>query len=206
MMKNRVKELSYYLFFGLMVLAKGMGLDSGVRLYYLLSAAACLCLGIKLVLTKYNMKQAGAMAVLCIIAFVSYRNSGRLGIVLTVLALIGLKDMDIKKLFRMGLVIYGCSFAWMVVMAKWGVIHNPLDVHRKGGVELIRWGMGYSTRNVFHVSYFILTVFLCYTWGKRYDIKRMSALMAGNLAVFLFSLSYTGVIVVTFFCSYFYMR
>lgn len=199
MMKNKVKELSYYLFFGLMVLAKGMGLDSGVRLYYLLSAAACLCLGIKLVLTKYNMKQAGAMAVLCIIAFVSYRNSGRLGIVLTVLALIGLKDMDIKKLFRMGLVIYGCSFAWMVVMAKWGVIHNPLDVHRKGGVELIRWGMGYSTGNVFYVSYFILTVFLCYTWGKRYDIKRMSALMAGNLAVFLFSLSYTGVIVVTFF-------
>lgn len=199
MTKNKAKELSYYLFFGLMVLAKGIGLDSGVRLYYLLSAAACLCLAGKLVLTKYNMKQIVAMAVLCIIAFVSYRNSGRLGIVLTVLALIGLKDMDIKKLFRMGLVIYGCSFAWTVVMAKWGVIHNPLDVHRKGGVELIRWGMGYSTGNVFHASYFILTVFLCYTWGKRYDIKRMAVLMAGNLAVFLFSLSYTGVIVVTFF-------
>lgn len=199
MTKNKAKELSYYLFFGLMVLAKGIGLDSGIRLYYLLSAAACLCLGVKLVLTKYSTKQIGAMAVLCIIAFVSYRNSGRLGIVLTVLALIGLKDMDIKKLFRMGLVIYGCSFVWTVVMAKWGVIHNPLDVHRKGGVELIRWGMGYSTGNVFHVSYFMLTVFLCYTWGKRYDIKRMAVLMAGNLAVFLFSLSYTGVIVVTFF-------
>lgn len=199
MTKNKAKELSYYLFFGLMVLAKGIGLDSGVRLYYLLSAAACLCLGVKLVLTKYSTKQIGAMAVLCIIAFVSYRNSGRLGIVLTVLALIGLKDMDIKKLFRMGLVIYGCSFVWTVVMAKWGVIHNPLDVHRKGGVELIRWGMGYSTGNVFHASYFILTVFLCYTWGKRYDIKRTAVLMAGNLAVFLFSLSYTGVIVVAFF-------
>lgn len=199
MTKSKAKELSYYFFFGLMVLAKGIGLDSGARLYYLLSAAACLCLAGKLVLTKYNKKQIVAMAVLCIIAFVSYRNSGRLGIVLTVLALIGLKDMDIKKLFRMGLVIYGCSFAWTVVMAKWGVIHNPLDVHRKGGVELIRWGMGYSTGNVFHVSYFMLTVFLCYTWGKRYDIKRMAVLMAGNLAVFLFSLSYTGVIVVTVF-------
>lgn len=199
MTKNKAKELSYYLFFGLMVLAKGIGLDSGVRLYYVLSAVACLCLGIKLVLTKYNRKQIGAMALLCVIAFVSYRNSGRLGIVLTVLALIGLKDMDIKKLFRIGLVIYGCSFAWTVVMAKWGVIHNPLDIHRKGGVELIRWGMGYSTGNVFHISYFILTVFLCYTWGKQYHFRRMIVLMAGNLAVFLFSLSYTGVIVTTFF-------
>lgn len=199
MTKNKAKELSYYLFFGLMVLAKGIGLDSGARLYYLLSTAACLCLGVKVVLTKYNRRQIGAMAFLCAIAFVSYRNSGRLGIVLTVLALIGLKDMDIKKLFRMGLVIYGCSFAWTVVMAKWGVIHNPMDIHRKGGEELIRWGMGYSTGNVFHASYFVLTVFFCYTWGKRYDFKRMAALMAGNLAVFLFSLSYTGVIVTTFF-------
>ncbi len=205
MTKNRVKELSYYLFFGLMVLAKGIGLDSGVRFYYILSAAACLCLGIKLVLTKYSIRQIGAMAFLCIIAFVSYRNSGRLGIVLTVFALIGLKDMELKKLFRMGLAIYGCSFAWTVIMAKAGVIHNPLDVHMKGGTELIRWGMGYSTGNVFHVSYFILAVFLCYTWGKRYDVRRMLALMAGNLAVFLFSLSYTGVIVTTFFLlMYFY--
>lgn len=204
MTKSKAKELSYYLFFGLMVLAKGIGLDSGVRLYYLLSAAACLCLGVKLVLTKYNRKQIAAMALLCIIAFVSYRNSGRLGIVLTVFALIGLKDMDIKKLFHMGLAIYGCSFAWTVVMAKWGVIHNPLDIHRKGGVELVRWGMGYSTGNVFHISYFILTVFLCYTWGKRYDVKRMAVLIAGNLAVFLFSLSYTGVIVTTFFLLLFF--
>ena len=60
MLKDRVKELSYYLFFGLMVLAKGIGLDSGVRLYYILSAAACLCLGIKLVLTKYSIRQMGA--------------------------------------------------------------------------------------------------------------------------------------------------
>lgn len=199
MTKNRVKELSYYLFFGLMVLAKGIGLDSGVRFYYILSAAACLCLGIKLVLTKYSVRQIGVMTFLCIIAFVSYKNSGRLGIVLTVFALIGLKDMELKKLFRIGLAIYGCSFAWTVIMAKAGVIHNPLDVHMKGGTELIRWGMGYSTGNVFHVSYFILTVFLCYTWGKRYDVRRMLALMAGNLAVFLFSLSYTGVIVTTFF-------
>ena len=139
MLKDRVKELSYYLFFGLMVLAKGIGLDSGVRI-----------------------RQMGAMAFLCAIAFVSYRNSGRLGIVLTVFALIGLKDMKLKKLFRMGLAVYGCSFAWTVVMAKFGVIHNPLDVHVKGGTELIRWGMGYSTGNVFHVSYFILTVFLLY--------------------------------------------
>lgn len=199
MKKDKVKELSYYLFFGLMVFAKGIGLDSGNKLYYLLSAVACIGVGCKLVLTKYNIRQIGAMALLCLIAFASYRNSGRMGLALTVLAIIAIKDMDIRKLFRMGLVIYGCSFAFTVVAAEFGMINNPLDVHVKGGTELIRWGMGYSTGNIFHVSYFILVVFLCYTWGKRYDVKHMAGLMAGNLLVFLFSLSYTGGIVTTFY-------
>ncbi len=197
--KGRAKELSYYFFFGLMVLAKGLGFDSGNRLYYLLSIIACICVGCKLVLTKYNYRQLGAMALLCVIAFVAYRNSGRLGIILTVLAVIGLKDMDIRKLFRLGLVVYGCAFALTVWMAKTGIRPNPLDVHVKGGTEVIRWGMGYSTGNIFHVSYFILTVFFCYTWEKRYGIKRFLLLMAGNFIVFLFSFSYTGIIVTTFY-------
>lgn len=199
MEKNKIKEWSYYLFFGLMVFAKGIGLDSGSKLYYLLSAAACICVGCKLVLTKYNIRQAALMVLLCLTAFISYRNSGRLGTLLTVLALTGLKDMNIKKLFRMGLVIYGCSFAFTVFMAGFGMISNPLDVHIKGGTEVIRWGMGYSTGNIFHVSYFILVVFVCYTLEKRYGIRHLLGLMAGNLLVFLFSLSYTGGIVTSLY-------
>lgn len=199
MTKSRVKELAYYLFFGLMVFAKGIGLDSGKKSYYILSAAACVCIFCKLILTKYNIRQILAVGILCLIAFAAYRNSGRMGILLTVLAIIGIKDMDIKKLFRLGLAVYGCSFAFTVVMAKLGWIYNPMAVHEKGGVELIRWGMGYSTGNVFHVSYFMLTVYLCYTWGKKYNFKKMLGLMAGNLAVFLYSLSYTGIAVTAFY-------
>lgn len=199
MTKDRVKELAYYLFFGLMVFAKGIGLDSGRKSYYVLSTAACACIFCKLILTKYNIRQILAMGILCLTAFVAYRNSGRMGILLTVLAIIGIKDMDIKKLFRLGLAVYGCSFAFTVIMAKLGWIYNPMAVHEKGGEELIRWGMGYSTGNVFHVSYFMLTVYLCYTWGKKYNFKKMLGLMAGNLAVFFYSLSYTGILVTAFY-------
>lgn len=199
MTKNRAKELGYYLFFGIMVLAKGIGLDSGRKSYYVLSAVACICIFCKLILTKYNIRQILAVGFLCLLAFVAYRNSGRMGILLTVLAIIGIKDMDVKKLFRIGLAIYGCSFAFTVIAAKLGLIYNPMAVHEKGGMELIRWGMGYSTGNIFHVSYFMLTVFLCYTWGRKYNFKKMLALMAGNLAVFFYSLSYTGIAVTAFY-------
>ena len=199
MTKNTAKEVSYYLFFSLMIFAKGIGLDSGDRLYYVLSGAACLCVGVKLFLTKYGKHEIAAMVLLCAIAFAAYRNSGRMGIVLSVLTMIGLKDMDVRKLFRLGTVVYTGSFLFTVTAAKFGIIGNPLVVHEKGGIELIRWGMGYSTGNVFHISYFMLTVLLCYTWGSRYDLKRLLGLMAGNLLVYLYSLSYTGVAVTAFY-------
>lgn len=199
MTKNKAKELSYDLFFTLMIFAKGIGLDSGDRIYYILSGAACLCVGCKLILTKYKIHEAAAMVLLCAIAFAAYRNSGRMGIVLSVLAIIGLKDMNVKRLFKQGAAVYGCSFALTVIAAKTGLIGNPLAVHEKGGTEFIRWGMGYSTGNVFHISYFMLAVLLCYTWGKRYDWKRLLGLMTGNLLVYLYSLSYTGIVVTAFY-------
>ena len=199
MTKNKLKELSYYLFFTIMILAKGIGLDSGDKLYYVLSGVACLCVGVKLILTKYNVRQIAAMILLGFIAFVAYRNSGRMGILLSVLTIIGLKDMDVKKLFKLGSVVYGAAFGFTVVAAKLGLIDNPLAVHEKGGMEMIRWGMGYSTGNVFHVSYFIMVVLLCYSWGKRYNWKKLLWLMAGNGLVFLYSLSYTGAAVTVFY-------
>ncbi|MBR6771115.1 MAG: hypothetical protein IKM28_07765 [Lachnospiraceae bacterium] len=198
-MKARIRDFAYYLFFGLMIFAKGIGLDSGDRLYYLLGAAACLCVAAKLVLTQYNKKQLIWIAFLVLLSLVAYRNSGRMGIILSVMSIIGSKDMERKKLFRLGAVVYGASFAATVTAAGFGLITNPLVVHEKGGMEMIRWGMGYSTGNVFHISYFILTVLLCYIWGKSYGIRRMAGLMAGNLLVFLFSLSYTGVAVTAFY-------
>jgi len=94
---NRAKELSYELFFILMIFAKGIGLDSGNRLYYILSGLACVCVGVKLVLTRYRIREIVAMACLCAIAFVAYLNSGRMGIVLSALTVAGLKDMDVKN-------------------------------------------------------------------------------------------------------------
>ena len=68
---NRAKELSYELFFILMIFAKGIGLDSGNRLYYILSGLACVCVGVKLALTRYRIREIVAMACLCAIAFVA---------------------------------------------------------------------------------------------------------------------------------------
>lgn len=200
-MINR-KELLYYTFFILMIAAKGLGLDSGDKLYYILSALAAAAVACKLVITRYNKKEIIAMGLICSIAVLAYINSGRLGIVLSALAVVGMKDMDVRKLFRSGLFVFGVSFAVKVSAAAAGIIPNALTVHEKGGIgEIIRWGMGFSTGNVLHESYFILTAFIVYNMGKKYGLKQMCLLLSGNLLVFAFSFSYTGIIVTTFYLT-----
>lgn len=199
MLINR-KELLYYIFFILMIAAKGLGLDSGDRAYYILSALALAAVAGKLVMTRYSKKEVIVMGFMCFTAAFAYINSGRPGIVLSVLAIAGMKDMDVKKLFRAGLIVFGAAFAVKVSAAAAGVIPNALTVHEKGGIgEIIRWGMGFSTGNVFHESYFILTAFIVYNMGKKYGLKQMLLLMCGNLLVFAFSFSYTGILVTTFY-------
>lgn len=199
-MSIKLKELFYYIFFILMIAAKGIGLDSGDRLYYVLSAIAFVCMVCKLCITKYSLKELTAMGALCLIAFLAYVNSGRLGIVLSILAIIGIKDIKISKVFRLGLIVYGICFTGTVLAAANGVIPNPMVVHEKSGIgEVIRWGMGYSTGNVFHISYFILAVFIVYSLREKYSLRHLFYLFGGNLLVFAFSLSYTGVTVTVFY-------
>ncbi len=192
---EKLAKRSYLMFFLLMIFAKGIGLDSGDRLYYLLGGAACLCVGGKLLLTTYSKKEVLMVCSLLLAAGLAFLNSGRLGIVLSVLAITGMKGMDRKQLFRLGTVVYGGAFLCMILLSGYGLIENSMAVHEKGGIEVIRWGMGYSTGNVFHVSYFILLVLLCLQLGRRFRMRHLGILMTGNLLVFAFSLSYTGVAV-----------
>ncbi|NLL77139.1 MAG: hypothetical protein GX235_07815 [Clostridiales bacterium] len=195
-----LKELSYYMFFVLMLASKGLGLDSGDKLYYILSLIALAAVACKLCMTEYSFKEMAVIGILLLIAFFAYRNSGRLGIVLSVLAIVGMKDMEVNKLFRLGLGVFAITFAVTVLGAAYGIIPNPLVVHEKGEIgEVIRWGMGYSTGNVFHISYFILVVLAVYNMRDKYGLKALLWLMAGNIVVFIFSLSYTGIAVTAFY-------
>lgn len=199
-MSVNFKELAYYLFFGLMIAAKGIGLDSGDRLYYIISLLAVICIFVKLMVTEYNWKELSAIGALGLIAFIAYCNSGRMGILLSVLAITGSKDIRLSKLFQIGAVIYITSFLCTILGAVSGIISNPFVVHEKGGIgEIIRWGMGYSTGNVFHISYFIFVVFIVYNIGHKFKLKYALWLMSGNVLVFIFSLSYTGVSVTAFY-------
>ena len=198
--KVTAKELAYDLFFGILFAAKGVGLTEGDGLFSVCLLAALFCLAVKLCLTAHSFREWTVMFLLVLLGLCICKSSGERAACWAMLVIIGMKDVSVKRLMKLCLGIWSAAFA---ATAAAGILHirdGVVVVHEKLGLgPLVRWSLGYTHPNVLHVSYFILAaLLLCvFEWHGK-TLRRASAiLMAGNLLVFLYSLSYTGVLLVS---------
>lgn len=196
----RVEEIFYFLFFGMMFAAKGVGLDSGQRLFALCIAGSLCCLLAKLCLTRYTLKEWIVMSALVAVGFLIYRNSGKESALWAMLVIIGMKNIPLKRLMQVCAGIWSITFAFSIIAGILRIRDGVVVVHEKMGLgPIIRWSLGYTHPNVFHVSYFILIALLLYAfeWHGKKLWKASAVMMLGNLLVFLYSISYTGILIVS---------
>jgi len=181
-----------------MLFAKGIGLYDGQPAYKILLLLALAAWAGKMAATLYTVKEAAWITALLLLAVCVYRISGEKGALIYILMLTGLKDIPMERLMKVGLVCWGVSFVGMTAAYAAPFLDGPFKVHEKYGMGMvIRWGLGYSHPNVLHISYFALAVFIVLVFRKNFSWKMAAGLMAGNLLVFLYSLSSTGVLLVT---------
>lgn len=193
-------EILYYISFALLLSVKGLGFYDGQPLFkicLLLSVVAWLG---KMWLTRYTVKEL--IKVICMVGLtgVIYLVSGEKGALLYALMITGLKNVPVKRVFALGTVVWTITFLGNAWMNALHLINGPFKVHEKLGMGmLIRWGLGQSHPNVLHISFLVWVMFVVYLMGKKYDWKAAVLLMIGNLLMYLYSVSSTGVIAVTFY-------
>ncbi|MDO4284083.1 MAG: hypothetical protein Q4C60_01995 [Eubacteriales bacterium] len=202
-------ELFYLLYFCLMLAAKGLGQSEGQPLYDLCLAAAALCFLAKLMLTRYTMFELlGTILLLGMTMFV-YLRTGERGIVFYMAMALGLKGVSLKRVFRTGAWLLSVCFLLMMALTQSGLIGDLFYVHHKDALGFtVRWSFGYTHPNVLHITYLVLMALWLYVLPlTRKQLRAVSVFfMLGNLYVLLYSLSYTGFIVGTFylFCNYYF--
>lgn len=193
-------EFLFYLFWGSLFAAKGLGLEEGHWLFSACILVALLCLFGKLCITKHSFKEWLIMAGMVCLGIAIWKSSGEKAALAAALVIIGMKNVPMDRLFKISLLIWGSTFAFSVTA---GILHmrdGVVVVHQKLGLgPIIRWSLGYTHPNVLHVSYFVLTaliLYICGFHGKKL-LKLSGILMVGNVFTFLFSVSYTGVLLIS---------
>ena len=206
--KIKISELFYYIFFGALLFAKGIGLYDGQAMFKVLLVIALAAWTGKMLLTKYTVKEFIVVSGLVLLGGITYLVSGEKGALLYILMITGLKNVPVKRVFKVGAVIWCSSFLIMCLLNATHFIEGPFKVHEKFGMGMvIRWGLGYSHPNVLHVSYLAFVMFLVYLMDQKFNWKSAVGFMIGNMIVFIYSLSSTGVIIVAFYlCLAVYWR
>ena len=197
----KISEIFYYLFWLIMIYAKGTGLYEGLREYNICLVLALFCLGIKLLLTSYRVKDLLWAIPAGMLSIWIYLHSHDQSALLLAAMAIGMKDLKLSRIFKTGLVMWSGCFIFSVFRTFSGGYTGPILVHEKLGLgPVIRWSLGFTHPNVLHITYVVIAALLLYCWNLKPGRKQWKIsliLMAGNCYVFLYSISSTGFLLMT---------
>ena len=195
----RAAEAVYYMYFAVMTLAKGLGLYDGMWPY-----TAALCIGAVLVIVKLALTEQTlaewiyTIAMICL-GVVIWRNSDQTGALIYITMIVAMKNVPVKRLFSIGLVIWGTTFIALTILTITGLKSDIFMVHEKLGLGfIIRWSLGQPHPNVLQITFLIICAFILYlaNWKGKKLICATLIMLAANLYIFFYSISYTGLILV----------
>lgn len=192
-----VAEIAYYSYFAIMVFAKGIGLYEGMWPYTAVLLMGGALILVKLALTEHTLAEWLYVLGLLALGVVIWHNSGEMGALIYITMMIGLKNVSMKRVFSIGLLIWGVTFVAMAVLTITGIKSDIFVVHDKLGLGyIIRWSLGHPHPNVLQIFFMMLCAFVLYLadWKGKKLVYATLVMLLANLYVFFYSVSYTGLI------------
>ena len=195
--KVKVSELLFYIFAGSLLFAKGMGFYEGQWPFDLLVIVAYVAFTIRVLVTRQNIYTLLVTLIATFLGIIIYHNSGEMGALFHLTFLVGMIGISDRRIWKGAYYIWILTFVVQFITSFIGINPNNIyRIHQKIGQYIVRWSLGYTHPNVLHVSYVILVMLIMYVnkYTGRKLIKATILAFIGNLIVFVWSFSYTGML------------
>ncbi|WP_196802985.1 hypothetical protein [Butyrivibrio sp. MC2013] len=176
---------------------KGLGVLDNSNIYRLAFFGGWLLIAAKLLLEEHSLMEMIYIAVLLIAGLISWRVAGNQGTIMTMMMIVAVKNMDMKKVFRAAAVTWSLTFAIQIVTQLLWLRPRDFVIHAKLGLGyVIRWGLGYAHPNVLQIMYMIIVICIIMAVNPTRKALPKYLLIAsfGALFVFIYSVSITGIL------------
>lgn len=198
--KISISELCFLIYWSLMLFAKAIGWYDGQIIYKIILVVAITFWLTKMVLTRFSILEYAVVIALMGLSIAIYAVSGEKGIVICMMTMLGVKNVDIKRLLRVGIVVWGGTFFLKFMYNLFFIENVQTFVQNKNLLGYVkRYYMGYSHPNVLHISFFFLTTLIICYYETALSIRTIVWLFATNVLLFLYSFSITGFGVTTLY-------
>lgn len=198
-----LQEVLYVLFLLSTMGAKAIGLTEGQIPFTVALILGSLAIFLKIIISEYSVLEFCVHMTLIALGIVVYVNTHHCEAFFAVLMIVGMKDMSLNRACKTASFIWIACFLITILRSLFGILPGYIGVQQKLGMDsaVIRYSLGYTHPNVLHMTYLVIVMLLLYSLkldGKRLLMTSVG-LMLGNAFVFLYSLSYTGVICVSIY-------
>lgn len=201
-MNRKAETFLYVVMLICFMCPKAIGLTEGQWPFEFALIIGFCVFGVKLLVTEYSLYEWGMNLFLLVAGGYVFWHNGHLEVLVASTMLIGMKGMDKQRVIKTISYIWIPLFSIMVVQAVLGGYQGWVARAGKEGRDnfYLRYSLGYTHPNVLHMTYLLicmLLIALIKVRGKKLIILS-SLLMLGNLYIFAYSVSMTGIITVTF--------
>ena len=163
----RNNDIFYYFSFLSLVFAKSLGFYSGNTEYRIIMMFSMLCLGLKLVFTRYSVKELLIMGAIAAYAVFIYLKTGYITFTITVVTLLGAKDIDVHDLMKKVLFVRLICMTVLVSASMAGIIGNYVKDQFDDGLT---FSYGFQNPNDFMVNVFVNIALIFYLNYKKLNI------------------------------------
>lgn len=164
----RIGEFCFIGYYGIMVILKTFGYVSYEPFYKIAFVLALGCLGIKVLLTKYTIREFLLLYLLLGVSALCWLRVGEKNVLLITLTLWGIKNVDLRDLLKATIGIRVVGTLLMVLLACVGVLDMQKSVATGTDFTLFSvYGLGYTKPNTtFYVIFLAMALILYLDYEK----------------------------------------
>ena len=118
------EELCYYIYFSLLLGIRALGFVEGEPVYTAVFTISVLAFVLKIFLSKETFREYPITAVFIGISGAVYLVTGEKGLILHFIIMLGMKNVPVRRVMKLSLVITSIAFAGNVILSRTGIIRE----------------------------------------------------------------------------------
>ena len=194
------EELCYYIYFSLLLGIRALGFVEGEPVYTAVFTISVLAFVLKIFLSKETFREYLITAVFIGISGAVYLVTGEKGLILHFIIMLGMKNVPVRRVMKLSLVITSIAFAGNVILSRTGIIREMYYFQDRGNGGDIRHAFGYPHPNTAQSWSVFLVMLLMYLTGRSFSKYLRAAIFSVLLELYmhLYTGSRTGFFVALF--------
>lgn len=192
----RLDNLCVYIFWGVLMIGKGLGLTSEYQEFQYITLFAFPFAAIKIFRTPWTREDLFRNIFLGVTGIAVWIFSKKTDVLIAIIVIIACKNISIYKLFKLAFGIRATLFFTRTSLAILGYLDLEYAPRWYAGGYDVRYALGYMQPNTTHYELFVITVLALLLWHNRMRLPHYLCLFGYNFFIFRYTDSKTGMVLI----------